>query len=145
MSGIKPISVRVYYKKLNNRFYSVKKYQSISEFRQDYFPNDSGKRPLFQIKNYLVINNDIATLFALSQKEIRIILKKQKSRLLRDTKPMNREDHIKLINLDGDTLAIFRNPLIASKLLKIALSTIAYQIDLKVKFHSHDYAFKRLK
>lgn len=157
MAGRKPKQVHTYFYSKSNKptmkgRYGQKAYSTIADFRRDIF-GEASTIPLFAKKGVEVFEIDVegkkeilvASLGKLKQNEIGKAIKRKSSKLLLDKKPMQDKINIEMLNLDGEVLAVFRNSLIACKIMGIEMSALLGTLDCVTPYKQKDYTFRTVK
>lgn len=114
MGGKKPIKVYEY--AFNGEY--IKSYDNINEFRRLNYPDDKGKRPLFNYKfreiKYHMLEDSIAFIKRPGREAIRLVIAIHNSQYCKQTEYDN---PIEVFNLKGEKIAEFKNQRLLNKLL----------------------------
>lgn len=118
---------RVYEYSKDGKFLGT--YESQAEARGKYYPNDIGKRPLFEYDDYHILNNEnVLCRERLGRTGIKRLYKRLNNQFITDeTEP------IKVINLDNEVIARFKNIRIAYRITNVPYGTIHSQLNSKKK------------
>lgn len=128
MSGRVPIKVYQY----DNEGKFLKTFNSMSEVRVQYFPNDIGKRPLFgsrdYIKDYTILNdNTLISLNRIGRQKVKFLFKLHDNKYVPKKKIIKQE--IECYNLAGDLLGTFTSIFAASILCNIPFAMVHKQLN----------------
>lgn len=151
MGGRAKKQVRVYKRggRYNTPYYfnRVARYESVADFcREVGNINKSYSTRLSESKQGFIVEKDtIISTRVLTAMECSKIYKKYESTwLLSKNKKRFKKDEIEMLDLDGERICTFRNPLIASKVLNIDYNSVISSLDSKSPYQKIDYTFKRI-
>lgn len=134
MSGYPKQKVYIYEKKTKVKL--IDTCESIQEFKLKYLLNykDSSKLPVFTRKDYIKLDNKLATTIPGGREVYRkYTIDSNEYVKLIDRKKPKWNKTINVYNLKDDLLGSFANVIVASKFTGVPLSTILYQIRSKRK------------
>lgn len=147
MSGRPEILVRIYKKQKNkkgtNVYKRIRYYKTMNNFKRDY--GDSLYVKLSQKKTIVTGDNEIASIFVLSELECRRFYKRANSKnLLTGRKKRFEYKPIQMFDMDENMICEFRNHILASEILGIPTNSILSSIRSEKHFQTWDFAFKEV-
>jgi len=130
----------------------LRKYESISEFRQKYYSEIKGKMPLFtkQIEGcqYQITHDTIAYTERVIREKTLFILKVHNSKLCNLSNTKQSKQPVEMLNLKNEVIAEFASARVAELLLKYSFSKATIYSQLTGRVHEgtkgimNDYYFR---